>query len=65
MKKTARGNKKLQSIKKPLSIKTRLLSMNALVISHRTYPAILLNRIASNLAISLENNVKLAQDITQ
>ena len=42
------------SIKKPLPVKTRLFIMNALVISHLHYPAILLSGISANLMISLE-----------
>ena len=48
------GIKTLQSLKKPLPVKTRLLIMNALVISHLHYPAILLSGISANLVISLE-----------
>ena len=46
--------KTLQSIKKPLPVKTRLLIMNALVINHLHYPANLLCGISANLMISLE-----------
>ena len=48
------GIKTLQSTKKPLPVKTRLLIMNALLISHLHYPAILLSGISANLMISLE-----------
>ena len=47
--KMACGIKTLQSIKKPLSVKTRLLIMHALVISHLHYPAILSSGISANL----------------
>ena len=56
--KMACGIKTLQSIKKPLPVKTRLL-MHALVISHLHYPAILLSGISANLMISLEKIVRL------
>ena len=49
LRKMACGIKTLQSIKKPLPLKTRFLIMNALVISHLHYPT-----ISANLTISLE-----------
>ena len=52
--------KTLQSIKKSLPVKTRLLIMNALVISHLHYPAILLNGISANLMVSLEKQLSWA-----
>ena len=52
--------KTLQSIKKPLPVKTRLLIMHALVISHSHYPAILLSGISANLMISLEKQLSWA-----
>ena len=54
LRKMACGIKTLQSIKKPLPVKNRLLIMHALVISHLHYPAILLSGISANLMISLE-----------
>ena len=54
LRKMACGIKTLQSIKKPLPKKTRLLIMNALVISHLHFPAILLSGISANLMIYLE-----------
>ena len=57
LRKMACGIKTLQSIKKPLPVKTRLLIMNALVISHLHYPAILLSGLSSNLMISLEKQL--------
>ena len=54
LRKMACGRKTLQSIKKPLPLKTRFLIMNALVVSHLHYPAILLKGISANLMISLE-----------
>ena len=54
LRKMACGIKTLQSLKKPLPVKTRLLIMNALVISHLNYPAILSSGISANLVISLE-----------
>ena len=59
LRKMACGMKTLQSIKKPLPVKNRLLIMHALVISHLHYPAILLSGISANLMISLEKTVKL------
>ena len=46
--------------KKPLSIKNRLLLLNALVISQLHYPAILLSSLTSNLVISLEKQLSWA-----
>ena len=54
------GIKTLQSIKKPLPVKTRLLIMHALVISHLHYPATLLSGISANLMISLEKQLSWA-----
>ena len=48
LRKMACGIKTLQSIKKPLPVKTRILIMNALVTSHLHYPAILLSVISAN-----------------
>ena len=60
LRKMACGIKTLQSIKKPLPVKTRLLIMHALVISHLHYPAILLSRISANLMISMEKQLSWA-----
>ena len=60
LRKTACGIKTLQSIKKPLPVKTRLLIMHALVISHLHYPAILLSGTSANLMISLEKQLSWA-----
>ena len=60
LRKMAYGIKTLQSIKKPLPVKTRLLIMHALVISHLRYPAILLIGISANLMISLEKQLSWA-----
>ena len=57
LRKMACGIKTLQSIKKPLPVKTRLLLMNALVINHLHYPAILSSGISANLMISLEKQL--------
>ena len=57
LRKMACGIKILQSIKKPLPVKTRLLIMHALVISHLHYPAVLLSGISANLMISLEKQL--------
>ena len=58
--KMACGIEALQSIKKPLPIKTRLLLINALLISHLHYPTILLNGTSANLTISLEKQLSWA-----
>ena len=60
LRKMACGIITLQSIKKPLPVKTRLLIMHALVISHLHYPAILLSGISANLMISLEKQLSWA-----
>ena len=60
LRKMSCGIKTLQSIKKPLPVKTRLLIMHALVISHLHYPAILLSGISANLMISLEKQLSWA-----
>ena len=54
------GIKTLQSIKKPLPVKKRLLIINALAISHFHYPAIFLSGISANLMTSLEKQLSLA-----
>ena len=54
------GIKTLQSIKKPLPVKTRLLIMHALVISHLHYPAIVLKGRSANLMISMEKQLSWA-----
>ena len=51
LKKMACGIKTLQPIKKPLPVQKRLLIMNALVISHLHYSAILLSGISANLSL--------------
>ena len=53
-------NKNTSPIIKPLPVKTRLLIMHALVISHLHYPAILLIGISANLMISLEKQLSWA-----
>ena len=60
LRKMACGIKTLQSIKKPLPVKTRLLIMHALVISHLHYPAIVLKGRSANLMISLEKQLSWA-----
>ena len=60
LRKMACGIKTFQSIKKPLSVKTRLLIMHALVISHLHYPAILSSGISAYLMISLEKQLSWA-----
>ena len=57
LRKMACGIKTLQSIKKPLPVKTRLLIMHALVISHLHYPAILLSGISAKTQYITSNNV--------
>ena len=54
------GIKTLQSIKKTLPVKTRVLIMKALVISHLHYSAILLSGISANLMISLDKQLSWA-----
>ena len=53
-------NKNTSPIIKPLPVKTRLLIMHALVISHLHYPAILFIGISANLMISLEKQLSWA-----
>ena len=60
LRKMACGIKIIQSIKIPLTIKNQLLLMNALVISHLHYPAILLSSLTWNLTISLEKQLSWA-----
>ena len=60
LRKMACGIKTLQSIKKPLPVKTRLLIMNALLISRLHYPAILSSGISANFMISLEKQLSWA-----
>ena len=53
-------NKNTSIDQKALPVKTRLLIMNALVIGHLYYPAILLGGISANLIISLEKQLSWA-----
>ena len=57
LKKMACGIKTLHSLKDFFPEKTRLSLLNALVISHLHYPALLLNGISQNLITTLENQL--------
>ena len=59
-KKMACGIKILQSIKKPLTIINLILLLNALVISHLNYPAILLSSLTSSLIKLLKKQLSWA-----
>ena len=54
------GIKTLNVIKAPFSIKTRLLLMNALVVSHLHYSSIVINSISKQLITSLEKQMSWA-----
>ena len=51
------GIKTIYAIRDFFPIKTRLLLLNALVLSHLHYPAILLNGISENLLTTLEKQL--------
>ena len=58
--KIACGIKTIVSIRNYFPMKTRLLLLNALVICHLHYPAILLNGISENLMTTLEKQLNWA-----
>ena len=60
LRKMACGIKTIYSIRNYFPMKTRLLLLNALVISHLHYPAILLNGISENLITTLEKQLNWA-----
>ena len=60
LKKMACGIKTLYTIRESFPEKTRLMIMNALVISHVHYSAILLNGISENLLTTLEKQLSWA-----
>ena len=60
LRKMAGGIKTIYSIRNYFPMKTCLLLLNALVISHLHYPAILLNGISENLMTTLEKQLNWA-----
>ena len=60
LRKMAMGIKTLNVIKHPFPVSTRILLMNALILSHLHYSSVVIQGISNNLTVSLEKQLSWA-----